>query len=194
MTFAEVDQRYLALKQQFDVGDLAEDEFDEALRALMIQDELGRWWAKARDSGQWNYYDAVTQTWTPASPPAPVSPLPSRQPAEPHPAQQVTTPAQYVQPVSQQFSQFAPQQATPVAQDYVYTTGQPELSPGLKVVFYILSFLVPIVGIVLFFVYRGKPAPEDRAAANLFLILGAISFGLSCLCSFAIPLMLVSFS
>lgn len=43
MTFAEVDQRYLALKQQFDVGNLSEEEFDAALRALMIQDDLGRW-------------------------------------------------------------------------------------------------------------------------------------------------------
>lgn len=60
---------------------------------------------------------------------------------------------------------------------------QPELSPGLKIVFYVLSFLVPIVGIVLYFVYRNKPAQEDRSAANLFLILGLIAFALSCFCS-----------
>jgi hypothetical protein len=164
MTFAEVDQRYLALKQQFNAGDLTEEEFDDALRAMMIQDELGRWWAKARDSGQWNYYDAVTQTWTPAAPQPPPPTMPaasSSRSSERSMASQVSEPG-VIEPQSAQ---------PPAAQRYggtAYTAGQPELSPGLKVVFYILSFLVPIVGIVLFFVYRGKPAPEDRAAAKLF--------------------------
>lgn len=181
MTFAEVDQRYLALKQQFDAGDLAEDAFDEALRALMIQDELGRWWAKARDSGQWNYYDAVTQNWVPAAPPQP-PPSPAM-PAAPLPhsieggmASQSSEP-QIIAPQSAQSAAQWPG-GTP------YTTGQPELSSGLKVVFYILSFLVPIVGVVLFFVYRGKPTLEDRAAAQHFLILGVIAFALSCVCPF----------
>lgn len=180
MTFAEVDQRYLALKQQFDAGDLAEEEFDEALRALMIQDDLGRWWAKARDSGQWNYYDAVTQNWVPAAPPQ--SPPPPVMPAAP--------PLRFESNMAPQLSEpnrVEPQGAQPAVQwsgGTPYTTGQPELSPGLKVVFYILSFLVPIVGIVLFFVYRSKPAPADQAAARLFLILGVIAFALSCVCPF----------
>jgi hypothetical protein len=189
MTFADVDQRYLALKQQFDAGDLTEEEFDDALRALMIQDELGRWWAKARDSGQWNYYDAVTQTWTPAAPPQPTAP-PVMPPPPPAQSFERSTTSQASEPgmVEAQGAQsaaqwhggaaYAPAAYTPAA----YAPGQPELSPGLKVVFYILSFLVPIVGIVLFFVYRGKPAPEDRAAAKLFLILGVIAFALSCVC------------
>lgn len=180
MTFAEVDQRYLELKQQFNAGDLAEEEFDDALRALMIQDELGRWWAKARDSGQWNYYDAVTQTWTPAAPPQPTAP-PTLSAAPP-----TRTVESSMAPLVTNPGAVEPQSAQPPAAQWpggtVYTTGQPELSPGLKVVFYILSFLVPIVGIVLFFVYRGKPAPEDRAAAKLFLILGVIAFALSCVC------------
>lgn len=179
MTFADVDQRYLALKQQFDAGDLTEEEFDDALRALMVQDELGRWWAKARDSGQWNYYDAVTQTWKPAAPPQPTAP-PVMPPPPPAQSFERSTTSQASEP-----GMVEAQGAQPAAQwpgGTVYTTGQPELSPGLKVVFYILSFLVPIVGIVLFFVYRGKPAPEDRAAAKLFLILGVIAFALSCVC------------
>ena len=64
------------------------------------------------------------------------------------------------------------------------TSGGGELTPTMKIIFYVLSFFIPIVGIVLFFVYRGKPAPEDRAAANLFLILGIVSIALSCFCSF----------
>lgn len=184
MTFAEVDQRYLVLKQQFDAGDLSEEEFDDALRALMIQDELGRWWAKARDSGQWNFYDAVTQTWAPAAPPQPAAP-----PVMPPPPRHLerSTAPQVPEPGTVEL-----QNAQPAAQwsgGAAYGANQPELSPGLKVVFYILSFLVPIVGIVLFFVYRGKPAPEDRAAARLFLILGVIAFALSCVCPFVFSIM-----
>ncbi|HQY93321.1 hypothetical protein [Caldilinea sp.] len=176
MTFAEVDRQYLELKRQFHANELSEAEFDEALMSMMIQDAQGRWWAKARDSGQWNYYDGATQRWTPASPPSatpPAAPPPMMSPlAEPD-----LSPRAYTQPALQ------PSGAT------AFSASQPELSPGLKVVFYILSFLVPIVGIVLFFVYRGKPTPQDQAAARLFLILGIISFGLSCLCGFLFPLM-----
>jgi hypothetical protein len=179
MTFAEIDQKYLELKQQFDAGILNDAEFDEALKALMIQDEQGRWWAKARDTGQWNYYDAVTQNWTASTPPSAASTPPSA----PRTAGSAVPEQQYVQPAPQAYG----------AASYG-AGGQPELSSGLKVVFYILSFLVPIVGIVLFFVYRGKPAQQDRSAANLFLILGLISFGLSCVCSFMIPFMLAPFS
>ena len=58
----------------------------------------------------------------------------------------------------------------------------PDLSGGLKIVFSILSFLVPLLGLVLFVVYRKKPAPSDRAAARLFLILGVVSLVLYGLC------------
>ncbi|MFZ1771549.1 MAG: hypothetical protein WAU00_20235, partial [Caldilinea sp.] len=74
MTFAEVDRQYLELKRQFHANELSEAEFDEALMSMMIQDAQGRWWAKARDSGQWNYYDGATQRWTPASPPSAMPP------------------------------------------------------------------------------------------------------------------------
>lgn len=181
MTFAEVDQRYLALKQQFDVGNLSEEKFDAALRALMIQDDLGRWWAKARDSGQWHYYDAMLERWTPAAPPQPTAPptmppLPPTEQGEPLP--------------SSAAGAFQPQSVQP-AQRYgdAVAYSQPELSTGLKVVFYIVSFLVPIAGIVLFFVYRNKSAPEDRAAARVFLILGVIAFVFSCVCPFAFSVM-----
>lgn len=188
MTFAEVDEQYLALKQQFHSGDLSAEAFDEALKSMMIQDAQGRWWAKARESGQWHYYDAATQGWTPGAPTAtvpPSAPPPATQPMrEAGFAPQVNEPA-----AAQAYTPMAPQYGGPA-----FGASQPELSPGLKVVFYILSFLVPIVGIVLFFVYRGKPAPEDRSAAQLFLILGAVSFGLSCLCSVLLPLLFVPFS
>lgn len=176
MTFAEVDSQYESLKQQWQAGALTDEAFDEALKGMMIQDEQGRWWAKARDSGQWNYYDSTSQAWMPATPPSATT-----QPSAPPPAMGPMAGAQQA---------YAP---APIPQNYgaaPYGTGQPELSSGLKVIFYILSFLVPIVGIVLFFVYRNKPNAEDKSAARLFLILGIVSFAVSCMCSFVFPLML----
>lgn len=191
MTFADIDQRYRELKQQFESGLLNEREFDEALRELMIQDEQGRWWAKARDTGQWNYYDTVTQNWVPASPPtqrpatSPASmPLQSADPAS-------------VTPTYTESGVYQPQAAQSSAHGFGpadFRVSQPELSPGLKAIFYILSFLVPIVGLVLYFVYRSKPTQEDRSAATLFLVLDLVSFALSCLCIFMITLMAASFS
>ncbi|HHY54770.1 MAG TPA: hypothetical protein GYA08_04975 [Chloroflexi bacterium] len=187
MTFAEVDQRYRELKQQFDAGALSAEEFDDALRSLMIQDEVGRWWAKARDSGQWHVYDAVMERWTPAAPPPPTPP--PTMPSLSHPTERTTTP----DPAASDRMEAQPLQPAQWYGGADAGVGQPELSPGLKVVFYIVSFLVPIAGIVLFFVYRGKPAPEDRAAARLFLILGVIAFALSCVCPFLATVMLAPF-
>jgi len=175
MTFADVDNQYESLKQQWQAGMLTDEAFDEALKGMMIQDEQGRWWAKARDSGQWNYYDNASQAWVPASPPKAVPP-PTAPPPAPVP---VASQQQAYTPAPQSYSAGA-----------AYGSTQPELSSGLKVVFYILSFLVPIVGIVLFFVYRNKPNEADKSAARLFLILGIVSFVISCMCSFVFPLML----
>ena len=201
MTFAEADLQYRELKQQFDAGRLDEAAFEEAIRDLMLQDEQGRWWAKARDTGQWNYYDAVTQNWVPASPPTQAPPPPpsytTGRAVEP-----ITVEPAAVEPASVESTYgagaaYQPQVVQPSAQAFSaasFRAGQPELSPGLKVIFYILSFLVPIVGIVLYFVYRGKPAMEDRSAARRFLIHGVISFDLSSFCGFVLPLMLFPFS
>lgn len=182
MTFAEVDRRYQELKMQFDAGDLAAEEFDEALRALMLQDEQGRWWAKARESGQWYFYDAGTQRWALALPPTVAPPPPPPPPPPAYKAQPVRADAHFTEPV------------TPTYAETAQSILQPELSPPLKVIFAFLSFFVPIVGIVFYFVYRNKPAQQDRAAAKLFLVLGVVSFAASCLCSFVIPLLFLPFS
>jgi hypothetical protein len=59
----------------------------------------------------------------------------------------------------------------------------PELSSGMKVLFYILSLLLPVLGVLLYFIYRKKPHPADRSAARVFLILGILSIVFSCMCS-----------
>ncbi len=58
-----------------------------------------------------------------------------------------------------------------------------ELTGGMKVLFYALSLLLPILGLILYFVYRNKPAQPDRSAARAFLILGIASIVFSCMCS-----------
>ena len=58
-----------------------------------------------------------------------------------------------------------------------------ELTGGIKVLFYILALLLPILGLILYFVYRNKPAQSDRTAARAFLILGIASIVFSCMCS-----------
>lgn len=62
----------------------------------------------------------------------------------------------------------------------------PELGSGMRLLFYLLAFLVPLAGIVLFFIYRNKPAREDRAAARAFLIIGIAMLALNCICIFTV--------
>ena len=188
MQFADVNGRYAELKQQFQSGAITAEQFDEALKAMMVQDDQGRWWAKARETGDWNYYDNVSGAWVRAEPPmaapaAPAAPTPPPYSSGPTPGT--------IPPVGGQTPVTPPYSANP------YPAGRMgggaasggELTPTMKIIFYVLSFFIPIVGIVLFFVYRGKPAPEDRQAANLFLILGIVSIALTCMCAFLSSMM-----
>jgi hypothetical protein len=59
----------------------------------------------------------------------------------------------------------------------------PELTSGMKVLFYVLSLLLPVLGVLLYFIYRKKSHPADRSAARVFLILGILSIVFSCMCS-----------
>ena len=65
--FEEADRRYAQLKRRHETGQITEEEFDEQLKRLMVQDEGGRWWAKARQSGEWHYHDG--ETWVRGIPP-----------------------------------------------------------------------------------------------------------------------------
>jgi hypothetical protein len=69
MDFREVDRRYADLKQQYDNGNLSAEEFDAQREQMMVQDDEGRWWAKSRETGDWNYYDG--NTWVRDTPPDP---------------------------------------------------------------------------------------------------------------------------
>jgi hypothetical protein len=65
--FQEADQRYVEIKRRHEAGELAQEEFDEQLKQLMVQDEDGRWWAKSRRSGEWHYHDG--NSWVRGTPP-----------------------------------------------------------------------------------------------------------------------------
>lgn len=94
INFQDVDRRYDGLKQQYDNGSLSDEEFDAQLKQMMVQDDEGRWWAKSRQTGDWNYYDG--NTWVRDTPPEtktvqkppPVQPPPVQPPpVQPSPVQ-----------------------------------------------------------------------------------------------------------
>jgi hypothetical protein len=65
--FREADRRYAELRRQLDAGTIGTEEFDAQRRRLMVQDDEGRWWAKSRKTGEWNYHDG--SAWVPGIPP-----------------------------------------------------------------------------------------------------------------------------
>src|SRR5215212_74915 len=67
MGFREADRRGAELKGQRDAGTISTEEFDAQRLRLMVQDDEGRWWAKSRKSGEWNYRDG--DTWVRGTPP-----------------------------------------------------------------------------------------------------------------------------
>jgi hypothetical protein len=67
VNFQEADRRYIELKRQLDTGTISPEEFDAQLRQLMVQDQEGRWWAKSRKTGEWNYHDG--SAWVRGTPP-----------------------------------------------------------------------------------------------------------------------------
>lgn len=65
--FREADRRFAEAKRQLDAGSISSEEFDAQRRRLMVQDDEGRWWAKARETGEWNFHDG--SAWVPGTPP-----------------------------------------------------------------------------------------------------------------------------
>jgi hypothetical protein len=65
--FQEADRRYAELKRQRDSGTISDEEFDAQRQQLMVQDDEGRWWAKSRKTGEWNYHDG--NAWVRGTPP-----------------------------------------------------------------------------------------------------------------------------
>lgn len=62
------------------------------------------------------------------------------------------------------------------------------MSSGQKVLFYILSFIIPIVGIVLGIIWLNDQDPDKKQVGKYCLILGIVAVVLGCICSFVAPL------
>jgi hypothetical protein len=67
IAFREADRRFAETKRQFDAGNISGEEFDAQRWRLMVQDDEGRWWAKSRKTGEWNYHDG--NAWVRGTPP-----------------------------------------------------------------------------------------------------------------------------
>lgn len=57
-----------------------------------------------------------------------------------------------------------------------------EIGSGMRILLYIVSFLIPLVGIILFFVYNSRPDAESKAVAKNCLIAAIVAIVLVCLC------------
>ncbi len=51
--FQQAEDRYFLLKGQRATGRITREQFNAALKELMIQDAQGRWWMIGVDSGKW---------------------------------------------------------------------------------------------------------------------------------------------
>jgi hypothetical protein len=82
--FREADSRYAELKRRLDAGTISTEEFDAQRGRLMVRDDEGRWWAKSRNSGAWNFHDG--SGWVRGTPPGYGSPgtLPDEESAPDH--------------------------------------------------------------------------------------------------------------
>jgi hypothetical protein len=177
--FAEVDRRYEELKRQYDAGLINTEQFDEQLRALMIQDEQGRWWAKSRDTGAWSYHDGTR--WVASDPPGRPAHRPGGPAGPPDPSPGPTS-GGYVSP--------GPSDPGYGATGGGYVSHGPSTAPqtvsqGLAIVFYAAAIFIPLAGAVIWFIYRTNPNPADQAIARntgIIAIVAASFYFLVCVC------------
>jgi len=60
------EEQFFSLKGQLAAGRITQQQFDAALKQLMIQDAQGRYWMIGADTGKWYVHDG--QTWVEANP------------------------------------------------------------------------------------------------------------------------------
>ena len=60
----------------------------------------------------------------------------------------------------------------------MYPSPTESISDGLKIVFYILSFLIPIVGIIIGIVLYSRPDPESKRVGKNCIIIALVVWGL----------------
>lgn len=60
---------------------------------------------------------------------------------------------------------------------------QSPVSDGMRVGIAILSFFIPIVGIIMGLIYMNDAHPDNKAAGKLWLMVGCIMIAVSLICS-----------
>ncbi|WP_035424556.1 hypothetical protein [Bacillus sp. UNC438CL73TsuS30] len=66
------------------------------------------------------------------------------------------------------------------------------MSGGLKALLYILSFFIPVVGIILGIIWLNDQGPDKKQVGKTCLIVGIVSIVLSCICWFAASALSIS--
>ena len=66
--FENAEQEFFKLKGQLDAGRITPEQFDQALRELIVEDDQGRFWMLGADSGKWYLRDG--EVWVEANPPS----------------------------------------------------------------------------------------------------------------------------
>lgn len=56
----------------------------------------------------------------------------------------------------------------------------------MKILFYILSFLIPIIGIIIGIIYYTKPDPESKNLGKMCLLLALVGILIGVVCNFAV--------
>ena len=74
-----------------------------------------------------------------------------------------------------------------------YAQTQPEITEGLKIVFYVLSLLMWIVGIIIGLVLYTRPDPESQRVGKMCIILGCVSILISIILSVVLYIMILGF-
>lgn len=65
--FENAEREFLKLKGQLAAGRITSEQFDAALKDLIVEDAQGKFWMLGSDSGKWYVHDG--QTWVEADPP-----------------------------------------------------------------------------------------------------------------------------
>jgi hypothetical protein len=60
--------------------------------------------------------------------------------------------------------------------------GQQETSQGTKILFYVLSFFIPIAGIIIGVIYMQRPDEASKQLGRTCLYIGIAAIVLACLC------------
>ncbi len=66
MDFEDIQRRYEELREQFDAGEISEEDFRDELEGLQLKDEFGRYWTMGAQTGEWYRFDG--RTWIQETP------------------------------------------------------------------------------------------------------------------------------